>query len=110
MKKKTSPVSLLKGVKELLSSRTRWTIRVFARNKKSEAVRWDNTKACKWCLLGALYNIGQEYEKAAEIDAMRALNCSIPNICTITTWNDETGHKGVLNTIDDAIKWLRKRK
>ena len=43
------------SVKELLDTPEKWTKNALAKDSKNRAVMHNDNRACKWCLLGAIY-------------------------------------------------------
>lgn len=80
-------------VYELLSDESIWTKRVEARTISDNPTTYDSIKACKWCLLGALYKC---YDARDVIKIEKLLTDYI--FYPITTWNDlpSTTYKDVI--------------
>jgi hypothetical protein len=101
-------LEVLKGARELLSDRKRWTKHAYARDLQSTPTNAKNPTACKWCLAGAFSKISvyEDYIKACDI-ITRAISSETKGIYVfkgLTIFNDTHTHREVLAILDKAIE------
>lgn len=99
---------LLAESKELISDPNHWTKERLARDDIGHPVLPSDERACRWCIIGALYHVAGKYGLHGDtlqeaIDAMEeATGDSI-----ISVYNDRHNHEEVLELFDKAIGNLK---
>jgi len=71
-------------VRDLLSYKSKWTKRFYARDENGITVNWSSRKAVKFCLVGA---IGRCYKSDDYFIILEAVRASIVED-NVATWND----------------------
>jgi hypothetical protein len=80
---------------------TNGTTGEFAKNKQNEGTNWHDPKACRWCLMGAIYAVGP----ALKVDTWKIeseVRTLIPyNESTVSFWDGTTnlGRKELIHEL-----------
>jgi hypothetical protein len=102
----------LQQTRELLSKPQRWTRGTLARDSRGLPVSPEDPKACRFCLMGAMYRVtslDSDYAGVTELSAYRALLDLIPldehdrPAIYPSAVNDVQGRGAVLSLLDQAI-------
>lgn len=67
-------------VLELLTDKTKWTKRAYARNQDGESCSSRHSEAVCWCLSGAI-NACYPYNDAARYEAQKKVEAAIATLC-----------------------------
>lgn len=95
---------ILRGARELLSVRKRWTKGVYARDAFCVRVNSGNPSAVSWCLRGAINKVSGKHDRD-QTAASSLLEGLLPDGLSIADWQDrpERTHAEVLDVLDRAI-------
>jgi hypothetical protein len=94
-------------VRELLSDKSRWTQRTFARDSNGWSTDVDSGNAVSWCLVGAMEKVAGR-GNFISIEKMRSrVRASVPDLAnygySLSMFNDTQPHANVLALLDRAI-------
>jgi len=99
MAKKLKPINECKTVAELLSSPSRWTRNTNARNNLGGVVCTNNPKACRFCLMGAIYRISANTNIDSSILVKKWYDGNHDLNTGITWFNDSNSFKKVRRSV-----------
>lgn len=90
------------AVRDLISNSNNWTQLVNAEDIHGQTVNPLSPKACKWCLMGAIIKATSKPENIVNLfdETLRGFaNAQVK----ITSFNDNSQHKEVINLLDKLI-------
>jgi hypothetical protein len=97
----TQLLPTLTAVRELLSSRERWTQGCMARNQSSLPVEPLDPSAVCWCLVGAMYKVNSNLPLLDRYKVVDALYKKTDR--GLMSINDAWSHPEVLSFLDEQI-------
>jgi len=98
-------MSILKEAKALIKNPENWCVQSYARDKHGSPVMVGDSRAVKFCSLGALCIVGVRSANAEKTKAKAYLNTAAKRIAqkSMIQANDHVGHEKVMEIFDLAI-------
>jgi len=102
-------VDVLREARALLSDRKHWTHHAYARDARSVAVEPRDSRAARWCAMGALERVRPATDSAVITLAAHMLARAVSGrqtgaAGTVMAVNDMRGYRFVLAMYDEAIR------
>ncbi len=98
-------------IRTVLIDRERWTQNKLACDEHSAKMRYDDARACRWCLQGAIFRfVAKDAQLRTECILTDVMHDVLPedSHCTPTlvSFNDFMGHDGIMTLLNAAVDRL----
>lgn len=99
---KKTVLSSLKEARRLIEHKKNWCKEVLAKDRRGMVVRWDNSHAIKFCIIGAVQRACNSSISPLRESCLKQLRKFCPTFW-LTDYNDEFTHKDILTLFDRSI-------